>query len=79
MPELPRTALHNKGGDWLSVRLSPIVDGAGWRNPSGRRISPLVGEMFGRTEGGAGRHLEGMASARSLDCPVAAASVHCFR
>src|SRR5437868_4056435 len=39
--------------DWLSLWVSPIVDLAGWRKPSNQRISPLEGEMSGRTEGGA--------------------------
>jgi precorrin-3B synthase len=34
-------------------KLSPSSDVADWRNQSGRPISPLEGEMSGRTEGGA--------------------------
>src|SRR5262245_41623893 len=45
-----------KGGDWLSLTVSPVADVAGWRNSNGQRISPLVGELSGRTEGGAVEH-----------------------
>ncbi|TIU28408.1 MAG: lytic murein transglycosylase, partial [Mesorhizobium sp.] len=52
-PLCPAGGLPLKGGDWLSPRLSPISNVAG---PSGAfelPISPLEGEMSGRTEGGA--------------------------
>ncbi|TPJ75376.1 hypothetical protein FJ419_21920 [Mesorhizobium sp. B2-6-2] len=45
--------LPHKGGDWrFSRRLSLSVVGD-WRRPTRRPISPLVGEMSGKTEGGA--------------------------
>ncbi|RWB54267.1 MAG: hypothetical protein EOQ47_19500 [Mesorhizobium sp.] len=52
-PLCPAGYLPFKGGDWRSPRLSPISNVAG---PSGAfklPISPLEGEMSGRTEGGA--------------------------
>ncbi|RWB51800.1 MAG: hypothetical protein EOQ47_28575 [Mesorhizobium sp.] len=51
-PLCPAGHLPRKGGDWLSSMLSPIADVAG-RAPSAKlSISPLAGEMSGRTEGG---------------------------
>ncbi|RWP33435.1 MAG: hypothetical protein EOR03_19050, partial [Mesorhizobium sp.] len=54
-PALFATTWHlpRKGGDWTSLRLSPIADVAGWATRSTLPISPLEGEMSGRTEGGA--------------------------
>ncbi len=51
-PLCPAGHLPHKGGDQqlCSPRLSCNV--GDWRNKSGRLISPLVGEMSGRTEGG---------------------------
>ncbi|TRC96564.1 lytic murein transglycosylase [Mesorhizobium sp. WSM4305] len=52
-PLWPAGHLPLKGGDRMSFRLSPISNVAG-RSPSSRLpISPLEGEMSGRTEGGA--------------------------
>ncbi|TIQ31302.1 MAG: hypothetical protein E5X48_27545 [Mesorhizobium sp.] len=55
-PLWPAGHLPHEGGDWTSSRLSPIADVAG-RVPSQKLpISPLVGEMAGRPEGGAKDH-----------------------
>jgi hypothetical protein len=51
-PLCPAGHLPLKGGDRLSLRLLLIPEVAeGWRK-RGRLISPLEGEMSGRTEGG---------------------------
>ncbi|GLS38952.1 hypothetical protein GCM10010869_45490 [Mesorhizobium tianshanense] len=52
-PLCPAGHLPHLGGDWMSRRLSPITDVAGWAAGTELPISPLVGEMSGRTEGGA--------------------------
>ncbi|TGS12966.1 lytic murein transglycosylase [Mesorhizobium sp. M2E.F.Ca.ET.209.01.1.1] len=52
-PLCPAGHLPRKGGDQLSSRLSPIVHVAGSSGAPKLPISPLVGEMSGRTEGGA--------------------------
>ncbi|TIP55378.1 MAG: hypothetical protein E5X55_38325, partial [Mesorhizobium sp.] len=44
--------LPRKGGDRMSLPLSPIADVAGWAMRLKLPISPLEGEMSGRTEGG---------------------------
>ncbi|TIO73006.1 MAG: hypothetical protein E5X74_03475 [Mesorhizobium sp.] len=44
------------GGDWTSPRLSPIANVAGLSGAPKLPISTLVGEMSGRTEGGAKDH-----------------------
>ncbi|AZO20830.1 lytic murein transglycosylase [Mesorhizobium sp. M1E.F.Ca.ET.045.02.1.1] len=50
-PLWPAGHLPRKGGDRMSPSLSPIANAAG-RAPSPRLpISPLAGEMSGRTEG----------------------------
>src|SRR5262245_26590804 len=41
-----------KGGDWLPSTVSPVSHVISWRKQSGSPISPLEGEMSGRTEGG---------------------------
>ncbi|RUU18623.1 hypothetical protein EOA22_11115 [Mesorhizobium sp. M7A.F.Ca.US.014.04.1.1] len=41
------------GGDRTSRRLSPISNDAGMGEATNLPISPLEGEMSGRTEGGA--------------------------
>ncbi|TIM33424.1 MAG: lytic murein transglycosylase [Mesorhizobium sp.] len=51
-PLCPAGHLPLKGGDWLSHRLSPIFSVAEWAATSRLPISPLEGEMSGRTEGG---------------------------
>ncbi|RWO85717.1 MAG: hypothetical protein EOQ95_23740 [Mesorhizobium sp.] len=52
-PLWPAGHLPLKGGDWqFRRRLLPVPVG-NWRKPSGNPISPLEGEMSGRTEGGA--------------------------
>ncbi|TGQ57727.1 hypothetical protein EN836_00540 [Mesorhizobium sp. M1C.F.Ca.ET.193.01.1.1] len=43
----------HEGEDWLSSAISPIASVAGLGEASKLPISPLVGEMSGRTEGGA--------------------------
>src|SRR5262245_42540679 len=35
-PLCPAGHLPHEGGDWLSLRVSPIADVEGWRNASGR-------------------------------------------
>jgi hypothetical protein len=52
-PLCPAGHLPHEGGDRLSPRLSPIASVAGRAPPHELPISPLVGEMSGRTEGGA--------------------------
>ncbi|RWE27184.1 MAG: lytic murein transglycosylase, partial [Mesorhizobium sp.] len=52
-PLCPAGHLPLKGGDWqLKRRISPS-DVGDWRRWMRQPISPLVGEMSGRTEGGA--------------------------
>ncbi|TPM24006.1 hypothetical protein FJ953_02025 [Mesorhizobium sp. B2-3-6] len=41
------------GGDWQFRRRLSSCHVENWRKPKLRPISPLVGEMSGRTEGGA--------------------------
>ncbi|RWB01739.1 MAG: hypothetical protein EOQ33_18270 [Mesorhizobium sp.] len=41
------------GGDWMSLQLSPIFNVEEKRGHWSCRSPPLVGEMSGRTEGGA--------------------------
>ncbi|RWL10970.1 MAG: hypothetical protein EOR45_06550 [Mesorhizobium sp.] len=45
--------LPHKGGDWLSYLLPLITNIAGLAARAKLPISPQVGEMSGRTEGGA--------------------------
>ncbi|RUU32520.1 MAG: hypothetical protein E5Y88_18590 [Mesorhizobium sp.] len=52
-PLWPAGHLPLKGGDWMSPRLSPITNIAGVNRAPKLLISPLEGEMSGRTEGGA--------------------------
>jgi hypothetical protein len=52
-PLCPAGHLPHKGGDRLSSRLSLISNVAGLSEAPKLPISPLVGEMSGRTEGGA--------------------------
>ncbi|TPI52974.1 hypothetical protein FJ942_09225 [Mesorhizobium sp. B2-4-2] len=52
-PLCPAGHLPHKGGDWPSSRLSPISNVAGWYAAPEPPISPQVGEMPGRAEGGA--------------------------
>ncbi|AZO73285.1 MAG: lytic murein transglycosylase [Mesorhizobium sp.] len=52
-PLCPAGHLPHLGGDRLSSAISPIADGAGKSGAPKLPISPLVGEMSGRTEGGA--------------------------
>ncbi|TPI22687.1 hypothetical protein FJW10_04485 [Mesorhizobium sp. B4-1-1] len=52
-PLCPAGHLPHEGGDQPSSRLSPTVHCAGLSGAPKQPISPLVGEMSGRTEGGA--------------------------
>ena len=52
-PLCPAGHLPHEEGDHLTVRLSPIIDGEVAAAVAKLPISPLVGEMSGRTEGGA--------------------------
>jgi hypothetical protein len=52
-PLCPAGHLPHMGGDQLSRRLSPIANAARLSGAPKLPISPLVGEMSGRTEGGA--------------------------
>jgi hypothetical protein len=52
-PLCPAGHLPHEGGDWQLHLLGPSGIVGDWRKPSRRLISPLVGEMSGRTEGGA--------------------------
>jgi len=52
-PLWPAGHLPLKGGDWMSSLLSPIATVARRAATLTLPISPLEGEMSGRTEGGA--------------------------
>ncbi|RWP75655.1 MAG: hypothetical protein EOR09_13000 [Mesorhizobium sp.] len=52
-PLCPAGHLPHEGGDWLSRALSPISSVAKRGEAMELPISPQVGEMSGRTEGGA--------------------------
>ncbi|QKC79524.1 hypothetical protein EB233_00580 [Mesorhizobium erdmanii] len=52
-PLCPAGHLPHKGGDWLSSRLSPIFYAARKEPSLKLPISPQLGEMPGRAEGGA--------------------------
>ncbi|AZO33995.1 lytic murein transglycosylase [Mesorhizobium sp. M2A.F.Ca.ET.037.01.1.1] len=54
-PLCPAGHLPLKGGDQMSRMLSPIFNAAGGGAASELPISPLEGEMAGRTERGASR------------------------
>jgi len=54
-PLWPAGHLPLKGGDQLSPRPSPISKAAGGAEALQCVISPLEGEMAGRSEGGVGR------------------------
>ncbi|TPL72655.1 hypothetical protein FJ956_11440 [Mesorhizobium sp. B2-4-3] len=54
-PLWPAGHLPRKGGDQTSPRLSPIANVAKGAPALTQPISPLAGEMSGRTEGGAAR------------------------
>ncbi|RWN56742.1 MAG: lytic murein transglycosylase [Mesorhizobium sp.] len=55
-PLWPAGHLPLKGGDLPSRLISPISTAAGWAMRPELPISPLEGEMSGRTEGGERRH-----------------------
>ncbi|QKC66825.1 hypothetical protein EFV37_05860 [Mesorhizobium loti] len=44
--------LPRKGGDWQLCRRPKPSNAENWRKPKRQLISPLAGEMSGRTEGG---------------------------
>ncbi|CAH2402911.1 conserved hypothetical protein [Mesorhizobium escarrei] len=52
-PLCPAGHLPHKEGDWLSFSLAPIANVAERAAAAKLPISPHVGEMSGRTEGGA--------------------------
>ena len=52
-PLCPAGHLPLKGGEWLAGRLHTPQSGGDWQKTIHRLISPLEGEMSGRTEGGA--------------------------
>ncbi|TPJ79224.1 hypothetical protein FJ419_12115 [Mesorhizobium sp. B2-6-2] len=52
-PLCPAGHLPHKGGDWQLGRRASSCNVQNWRKPARHLISPLVGEMSGRTEGGA--------------------------
>ncbi|TRC97849.1 lytic murein transglycosylase [Mesorhizobium sp. WSM4303] len=52
-PLCPAGHLPHEGGDWMSFRLSPITKVEEKALSIELLISPHVGEMSGRTEGGA--------------------------
>ncbi|TPK89775.1 lytic murein transglycosylase [Mesorhizobium sp. B2-4-12] len=52
-PLWPAGHLPRKGGDRMPSQLSPIFDVQKNAPPAELAISPLAGEMSGRTEGGA--------------------------
>ncbi|RWB59902.1 MAG: hypothetical protein EOQ47_06415 [Mesorhizobium sp.] len=51
-PLCPAGHLPRKGGDWQFRPCRTSCNAGGWRKPSRHPISPLAGEMSGRTEGG---------------------------
>ncbi|AZO26163.1 lytic murein transglycosylase [Mesorhizobium sp. M1B.F.Ca.ET.045.04.1.1] len=50
-PLCPAGHLPRKGGDWLFWRPASSCGVGDWRKPARHLISPLAGEMSGRTEG----------------------------
>ena len=58
-PLCPAGHLPHRGGDWLGARTSRNVHRLLWAEPGHDSISPLVGEMPGRAEGGAPRPKRG--------------------
>ncbi|BCH13233.1 hypothetical protein MesoLjLa_00840 [Mesorhizobium sp. L-2-11] len=51
-PLWPAGHLPLKGGDWQLRHRTHSCNVGNWRNQSRQQISPLEGEMSGRTEGG---------------------------
>ncbi|RWC50002.1 MAG: hypothetical protein EOS55_05430 [Mesorhizobium sp.] len=51
-PLCPAGHLPHLGGDWRFRRLALSCSVRDWRNRRCQPISPLAGEMSGRTEGG---------------------------
>jgi len=54
-PLCPAGHLPHKGGDWLAAKAFPLLQRSRWAKRLHDSISPLVGEMPGRAEGGAPR------------------------
>ncbi|TIO07626.1 MAG: hypothetical protein E5X88_16305, partial [Mesorhizobium sp.] len=52
-PLCPAGHLPHLGGDWQLQQQRSLCEVCDWRNRRRRPISPQVGEMSGRTEGGA--------------------------
>ncbi|RUU30477.1 hypothetical protein EOC94_10130 [Mesorhizobium sp. M6A.T.Ce.TU.016.01.1.1] len=52
-PLCPAGHLPHEGGDWQFRSCRPSCNVSDWRKPARHPISPLEGEMSGRTEGGA--------------------------
>ncbi|TRC96081.1 hypothetical protein FJV76_26125 [Mesorhizobium sp. WSM4303] len=52
-PLCPAGHLPHKEGDWQLRRSVHASSASDWQNPRWSLISPLVGEMPGRAEGGA--------------------------
>ncbi|RWM72320.1 MAG: hypothetical protein E5X83_12085 [Mesorhizobium sp.] len=53
VPLWPACLLPHLGGDWQLLRPRSFCNVDGWRNRRCQPISPQVGEMSGRPEGGA--------------------------
>jgi len=64
-PVCPAGHLPHEGGDWQFGRPAQFCNVDDWRKPMRQLISPLVGEMSGRTEGGAKDR-----SLSNLTCPA---------
>ncbi|RWD96296.1 MAG: hypothetical protein EOS40_33475 [Mesorhizobium sp.] len=69
-PLCPAGHLPLKGGDQMSRGLSPISNGARRSEAPKLPISPLEGEMSGRTEGGASRRRLEMIDPHPTDPPA---------
>ncbi|RWE43675.1 MAG: hypothetical protein EOS78_03825 [Mesorhizobium sp.] len=71
-PLCPAGHLPLLGGDWLLSRLSPVANAAGKSEARKPPISPLEGEMSGRTERGERQRCKAATpSPPSLRCPRA--------
>ncbi|TIV58029.1 MAG: hypothetical protein E5V80_20180 [Mesorhizobium sp.] len=68
-PLCPAGHLPLKGGDWQLHRPRPLPHARDWRRPNRQPISPLEGEMSGRTERGAWRQLRRIYSSHSPPPP----------
>ncbi|RWK87240.1 MAG: endonuclease domain-containing protein, partial [Mesorhizobium sp.] len=68
-PLCPAGHLPHKGGDWQLLPRSPSFNVGDWRKQGSQRISPQVGEMSGRTEGGAKEHPRRWRQVLALEVP----------